>query len=168
MATRLKPTDVVFVGLGAAGGLAAMPLTRAGIECVGLEAGPRLSPADFAADEVRLSRNWMGNPKANQEVPTHRFNPRQQATRPRGTVGPMMNAVGGTSIHWGTQSWRFHPWNFRTRSEAIKRWGPNIIPAGSTIQDWPLTYDELEPYYDKVEYLHGISGKAGNIKGKLD
>jgi gluconate 2-dehydrogenase alpha chain len=168
LATRLKQTDVVFVGLGAAGGLAAMPLTQAGLEVVGLEAGPRLSTDDYVADEVRQSRNWMGNAKANQEVPTHRFNSRVAETRPRGTVGPMMNAVGGTSIHWGTQAWRFHPWNFHVRSESIKRWGAGVIPAGSTIQDWPLTYDELEPYYDKVEYLHGISGKAGNIRGKLD
>jgi gluconate 2-dehydrogenase alpha chain len=65
-------------------------------------------------------------------------------------------------------SWRYSPWNFQERTLAIKKWGPNVIPAGSTIADWPLTYEELEPYYDKVEYLHGVSGKAGNIKGKLD
>ncbi len=70
MATRLKQTDVVMVGLGCAGGLAAMPLAQAGIEVVGLEAGPRLTPADYVADEVRNSlRRWMGNPKANHEVP---------------------------------------------------------------------------------------------------
>src|SRR5262245_32241732 len=168
MATRLKQTDVVMVGLGAAGGMAVMPLTQAGLNVVGLEAGPRLTVRDYAADEIRRGRNWMANPKANHEVPTHRFNDRQEATRPRGIVAPMMNAVGGASIHWGTQSWRFHPWNFKVRSEAIKRWGPGVIPPRSTIADWPLTYDELEPYYDKVEYLHGISGKAGNIRGRID
>jgi gluconate 2-dehydrogenase alpha chain len=170
MATRLKQTDIVMVGLGCAGGLAAMPLTQAGIKVVGLEAGPRLSVKDYAADEVRSTgiRNWMGNPKANWEVPTTRPNAKVEASRPLGARHPMMNAVGGTSIHWGSQSWRYHPWNFKTRSEAIRKYGAGSIPAGSTVIDWPLDYTELEPYYDKVEYLHGVSGKAGNIGGRID
>jgi gluconate 2-dehydrogenase alpha chain len=169
MATRLKQTDVVMVGLGCAGGLAAMPLAQAGIKVVGLEAGPRLTPADYASDEVRNSlRRWMGNPKANHEVPTGRPNGNVEATRPAFARHPMMNAVGGTTIHWACESWRLHPWNFKVRSEAMRRYGPGSIPARSTVVDWPLTYEELEPYYDKVEYLHGVSGKAGNIGGRID
>lgn len=170
MATRLKSTDVVIVGLGCSGGLAAMPLTQAGIEVVGLEAGPRLSVRDYAGDEVRGwgNRNWMGSPKANKEVPTRRLSASVEATRPLGATHPMMNAVGGTTIHWTGQSWRLHPWNFMVRSEAIRKYGPGSIPAGSTVADWPLTYADLEPYYDKVEYLHGVSGKAGNIGGRKD
>ena len=80
----------------------------------------------------------------------------------------MMNAVGGTSIHWMTQSWRYLPWNFKTRSETIKRYGASAIPAGSTVTDWPFDYNELEPWYDKVEYRHGVSGQAGNVKGKIN
>jgi gluconate 2-dehydrogenase alpha chain len=141
MATRLKATDVVIVGLGAASGLAAMPLARAGIEVVGLEAGPRLSVEDYAADEVRNTgiRNWMGNAKANWEVPTSRLRNNVEASRPPSARHPMMNAVGGTSIHWGTQSWRYPPWNFKMRSEAIRKYGPGSIPAGSMVVDWPLT-----------------------------
>ena len=80
----------------------------------------------------------------------------------------MMNAIGGTSIHYWAQSWRLKPWDFRTRSESIRRYGPNAIPAGSTLEDWPLTYDELEPYYDIIEEEVGVSGKAGNIQGRID
>ena len=80
----------------------------------------------------------------------------------------MMNAIGGTSIHYWAQSWRLKPWDFRTRSESIRRYGPNSIPAGSTLEDWPLTYDELEPYYDIIEQEVGVSGKAGNIQGRID
>jgi len=58
----------------------------------------------------------------------------------------MMNAVGGTSIHYWAQSWRLKPWDFRTRSESVRRYGPNSIPKGSTLEDWPITYDELESY----------------------
>ena len=168
MATRLKGTDVVMVGMGAAGGLACLPLANAGIEIIGIEAGPRLSIRDYAPDEVRGNRNWMGRPKANREVPTRRLTSLVEATQPRGSTHPMMNAVGGTTIHWTGRYWRYLPWNFKTRSEAIRRWGPGSIPAGSTVADWPISYEDLEPYYDKAEYLHGVSGKAGNIKGKLD
>jgi gluconate 2-dehydrogenase alpha chain len=80
----------------------------------------------------------------------------------------MMNAVGGTSIHYWAQSWRLHPWDFKVRSETIRRYGASRVPKGSTVEDWPFDYDELEAYYDKVEYAIGVSGKAGNLAGKID
>jgi gluconate 2-dehydrogenase alpha chain len=101
-------------------------------------------------------------------VPTTRPNAKVAATRPLGAVGPMMNAVGGTSIHWMTQSWRFLPWNFKMVSMAKARYGPNAIPSGSTSADWPFDFAELEPYYDKHEYFVGVSGQAGNIQGTID
>jgi gluconate 2-dehydrogenase alpha chain len=169
MAQKLKSVDVVVVGLGAAGGTAVLPLAQAGLQVVGLEAGPRVSTKDYPFDEIRNDlRDWMGRFKANKEVPTSRRNASQQATRPLGATGPMMNAVGGTSIHWMTQSWRYLPWNFKARSETIKRYGAGAIPAGSTLADWPFDYETLEPWYDKVEYRHGVSGQAGNVKGTID
>ncbi|MDX6621080.1 MAG: gluconate 2-dehydrogenase alpha chain [Gaiellales bacterium] len=169
MATRLKEADVVVVGLGAAGGTAVWPLAQAGMNVVGLEAGPRVNVKDYPFDEIRNDiRDWMGRFKANREVPTTRLDSSQQATRPLGATGPMMNAVGGTSIHWMTQSWRYLPWNFKTLSETIKRYGASAIPAGSTVADWPFDYHDLEPWYDKVEYRHGVSGQAGNVKGKIN
>ena len=80
----------------------------------------------------------------------------------------MMNAVGGTSIHYWAQSWRLNPWDFRVLSETIRRYGASRIPRGSTIEDWPFDYNELEPYYDKVEYAIGVSGQAGNLNGNKD
>jgi choline dehydrogenase-like flavoprotein len=97
--------------------------------------------------------------KSNWEVPTSRANPNQTATRPLGAVGPMMNAVGGTSIHWMTQSWRFLPWNFKMISESIKRYGPSAIPKDCTSIDWPFDYAEIEPYYDKHEHFAGVSAR---------
>ena len=79
----------------------------------------------------------------------------------------MMNAVGGTSIHYHAQSWRLNPWDFRVRSATLERYGAGYIPAGTTVEDWPLSYDDLEPFYDRVEYEVGVSGKAGNIQGEI-
>lgn len=167
MATTLKKTNVVIVGLGAAGGVACLPLAQAGIEVIGLEAGPRLNTRDMAPDELRLSRGvWPPGPqKTDGEAPTFRPNASSRAEQ---GVHPMMNAVGGTSIHYWAQSWRLNPWDFKVRSETIRRYSASRIPKGSTIEDWPFDYSELEPYYDKVEYAIGVSGKAGNLNGKID
>src|SRR6266849_5115145 len=169
MPTTLKPVDVAVIGLGAVGGVAVLPLTQAGLKVAGIEAGTWMDPhKDFHADEIYnvFRRRVTTSQKTQDECPTIRFAPGLPALR----LGahPMMNAIGGTSIHYWAQSWRLKPWDFRTRSESIKRYGQNSIPAGSTLEDWPLTYDELEPFYDIVEHEVGVSGKAGNIQGRLD
>src|SRR5690348_5144067 len=99
MPTTLKSTDVVIIGLGAAGGVAALPLAQAGLEVVGLEAGTWLTRRDFAPDELR--NNYRGWPqavqKANQEIPTSRATS-SSPTSPRGAIHPMQNGVGGTTL----------------------------------------------------------------------
>ncbi len=170
MAINLKPVDVAVIGLGAAGGVAVLPLARAGLKVAGIEAGTWMDPAkDFKPDEIHNNVRQLVTsvPKARNEIPTFRDGPGSSPTR-RGTTHPMMNAIGGTTIHYHAQSWRLKPWDFKTRSEVTKRYGASSIPNGSTLEDWPVTYDELEPYYDTVEHEIGVSGKAGNIQGKLD
>src|SRR5215510_5558117 len=169
MATRLKETDVVIVGVGAVGGVAALPLAQTGIDVVGLEAGTWLTKRDFAPDELRNNfRGWpQAAQKANQEIPTHRPNA-AAPNLPRFAVHPMMNAVGGTSLHYWAQSWRLNPWDFKVVSETTRRYGASRLPKGTTVEDWPFGLEELEPYYDKVEYEVGVSGQAGNIKGTID
>ncbi len=168
MATQLRAVDVVIVGMGAAGGVAAYPLADAGLDVVGLEAGTWLDRRDFAPDEIRNNyRDWpMLIDKAEQERPTSRATSASTATR----VGshPMMNAVGGTTIHYWAMSWRLNPWDFRVVSETTRRYGRSRIPTGSTVEDWPFGYDELEPYYDRVEREIGVSGQAGNVGGAID
>jgi gluconate 2-dehydrogenase alpha chain len=168
MAINLKPVDVAVIGLGAAGGVAVLPLARAGLKVAGLEAGTWMDPRSFRPDELHNNVRGLltSVPKANREVPTVRDGPSSPSRRAQ--IHPMMNAVGGTSIHYWAQSWRLNPWDFRARSEAAKRYGPTAIPKGSTLEDWPLSYDDLEPYYDIVEHEVGVSGKAGNLQGKPD
>ena len=102
--------------------------------------------------------------KANLEIPTHRPNASARYS-PRPTIHPMMNAVGGTTLHYWAQSWRLSPWDFKVVSETTRRYGASRIPKGSTVEDWPFGLEELEPYYDRVEREIGVSGKAGNING---
>lgn len=167
MPRKLPKTDVVIVGMGAAGGVAALPLTRAGLKVVGLEAGGWLSSRDFAPDELRNNaRNWPQSvQKCATEAPTVRADRSQQAVQ---GGHPMMNAVGGTTMHYWAQSWRLNPWDFKVVSATRERYGEQRLPADSTVEDWPFGYEELEPYYDQVEYTLGISGQAGNVQGRIN
>jgi gluconate 2-dehydrogenase alpha chain len=101
--------------------------------------------------------------KAASEAPTVRATASDTAIQ---GGHPMMNAVGGTTMHYWAQSWRLNPWDFKVVSETKKRYGESRIPEDSTVEDWPFGYEELEPYYDKIEYTVGISGQAGNVQGK--
>jgi gluconate 2-dehydrogenase alpha chain len=72
----------------------------------------------------------------------------------------------GASVHYGAVSWRMHEDDFRARSHTIEHYGAAAIPADSSLADWPLSYADLEPYYDRAEYDLGVSGKAGNVQGR--
>src|SRR2546430_10411729 len=138
MAIDLKKPDVVIVGLGAVGGVAALPLARAGLDVIGLEGGSWLSPRDFAPDELRNNfRGWpQSAQKANGEIPTHRPNASAPYS-PRLPIHPMMNAVCGTSLHYLAQSWRLKPWYFKVVSETTRRYAAIGIPSGSSLADLP-------------------------------
>jgi len=144
MATELPETDVVVIGLGAAGGVAVLPLARAGLQVIGLEAGSWMNPGeDYRADEIHNNVRSLvtSGHKVGSEIPTFRTSPDQVARQ--AARHPMMNAVGGTSIHYHAQSWRLNPWDFRVKSSTLQRYGADYLPAGSTVEDWPLGYDEL-------------------------
>jgi gluconate 2-dehydrogenase alpha chain len=167
MANPLPKADVVIVGLGAAGGIAAYVLAKAGVKVVGIEAGPHLGVEEIISHYDEQDNGWDGQPKYNKEVPTWRPDPKSPTAPPLVPPILMANMVGGTTNHYGTQNWRLRADDFLIRSTTVDKYGESVLPAGSAIADWPLTYEELEPYYDQVEYLIGVSGKAGNIKGEI-
>ena len=77
------------------------------------------------------------------------------------------NNLGGAGVHWSGAYYRWDPVEFKLRSHYTQRYGARIFEDGITAQDWPLTYDELEPYFDRFDYLVGASGFAGNLKGAI-
>ena len=172
MATRLKPVDVVTVGVGWTGAILAKELTKSGLSVVGLERGGWRDTPDWqvpaAHDQLRYQRRFELFQDLSRSTVTFRNNTNEIA-RPQRWHGPFPwgEGVGGAGVHWGASTWRHTPWDFQPRSRTIARYGERAIPPDCTIQDWPLTYDELEPYYDKWEYDIGLAGKAGNLMGKI-
>ncbi|PYE87908.1 GMC family oxidoreductase [Phyllobacterium leguminum] len=173
MATKLPRKDVVIIGLGWTGAILANELTDEGLDVVAIERGPwRDTATDFNVgympDELRYAIRKDLFLRPAQSTLTFRNNIAQEAlpVREFGSFLPG-NGVGGAGVHWSGCTWRFLPSDFRCRSHLAERYGPKFIPRELTIQDWGITYEEMEPYYDKFEYLAGISGKAGNINGKL-
>lgn len=160
-----EKTDVVIVGVGAAGGILAAELAKAGMKVVGLERGPRLQTLDFLPqDELRFFERMDLRPNPKRQPVTWRPNANARAV-PLGVLN-YGNQAGGGTVHYGTLSWRFHENDFRPRSATIERYGAAAIPADSSLVDWPVSYADLEPFYDKAEYEIGVSGKAGNLKGR--
>lgn len=159
-------TDVVIVGAGAAGGILAAELAKAGMKVIALERGPRLKTSDFSArDELRYFQRQDLRPDAKRQPVTWRPNGNARAT-PMSTLN-YGNQAGGGTVHYGAVSWRLHEDDFRARSQTIERYGAAAIPADSSLADWPLSYADLEPYYDRAEHELGVSGKAGNLQGTL-
>jgi gluconate 2-dehydrogenase alpha chain len=75
--------------------------------------------------------------------------------------------IGGAGIHWAAQTWRFYPSDFRYYSHHVEKYGIERIPEGCTVQDWGITYEELEPYYTQADYEIGIAGQTGNLNGTI-
>jgi gluconate 2-dehydrogenase alpha chain len=173
MASRLPEVDVVLVGFGWTASILAQELTEAGLQVLALERGKfRDTVPDFSTahiqDELRYAvRNGLFEEPARETL-TFRNSIDQTALPMRhlGSFNPAAG-VGGAGVHWNGQHWRFLPSDFQIRSQTEARYGKNFIPADMTIQDWGVTYQDLEPHYDKFEYLCGISGQAGNVQGKL-
>ncbi len=169
MAT-LPKVDVVTVGAGLTAGILAQQLTAAGKTVVSLEQGPtRTTYNNFLHDhdELRyqIRRDMMVD--LQNETWTWRPGPKETALPMRryGAFNPG-KGIGGASIHWAANEWRFFPSDFRYRSNVVERYGEAKLPEGNRIRDWGVTYEEMEPYYDKWEYDVGVSGKAGNLKGQ--
>lgn len=118
-------------------------------------------------DELRYALRYELMQDLSKETITFRSNTRIRAL-PMRSYGSFLlgTGLGGAGVHWNGQTFRFLPYDFEIRSKTIERYGEKKIPEGMTIQDWGITYDQLEPYYDRFEKLCGISGEENPLAGK--
>jgi choline dehydrogenase-like flavoprotein len=141
--------DILIIGSGAAGAAAAWRLSAAGFKVVCLEQGkwldPKAIPSQYPDWEIRRQREFHPNPNVRRMPADYPVEDGESAIKPL-----MYNGVGGSTIMWSSHAPRFHPSDFRVRS---------LDGVGD---DWPLTYDELEPYYDLNDRMTGVAGLAGD------
>jgi hypothetical protein len=153
----MKHVNAVVIGAGAGGGIVAKELAEAGFSVVILERGKWLTAYDCRKDDLRNQRTTV---LGNGTGPDDERHPRVvveldgterivRASEP----GYHNNAacVGGGTLTYGAMAWRFMAQDFRMRSI----YG---CPEGSTLEDWPISYEDLEPYYEKAEWEIGVSG----------
>ena len=150
-----RPTDevdFVVVGSGAAGGVMAKELSQAGFSVVVLEQGPWRNENDFPHDEIKVWQHnhftidWSKQPTTFRATEKDKANQQPALMYGRG--------VGGTTVHFSANYWRFKPIDFREVSTKGSL-------AGTSLADWPISYDELEPYYTKVDWEVGVAGAPG-------
>jgi gluconate 2-dehydrogenase alpha chain len=172
MATRLIEADAVLIGVGLVGTMLGRELTRAGLKVVGLERGqPQFTVPDFQGpqmhDELRYSVRKGLMQDNTRETVTFRNQASQVALPIRRWESFLPGTgLGGAAVHWNGQTFRFQDSDFRMRSVIDERYGKNFVDQDTIFQDWGVGGPELEPYYDRFEYLLGTSGQAGNVQGR--
>ena len=168
MVTKLPKVDVVTTGMGWTGGIVAAELTKAGYKVVGLERGVERSIEDYlhGHDELKYNVRKELMQKLTKDTITFR-NTLDDEAKPVRDEGALVvgTGTGGGGAHWGGQTYRYFPYDFEIRSKTIEKYGESKIPEGVTIQDWGITYDEIEPYYSKFEQMAGISGEVDPLAG---
>ena len=173
MATTLKPVDAVVVGFGWTGAILAKELTEAGLNVVALERGEnRDTYPDGAYPNTldELTYNTRGKLFQNLSKSTvsirHGINDTALPYRQLSAFLPG-DGVGGAGLHWSGVHFRIMPEELRLRSHYEERYGKKFIPEGMTIQDYGVSYEELEPHFDFAEKVFGTSGTAHTVKGQV-
>lgn len=155
--------DVVIVGVGGMGGIMAKELASAGLKVVGFERGPEPKKEDYAPrDSIRFlirpeQLDWVKHEPTTTRKKAGQKPKLQYRTSP-------LNVLGGSLLHWTGQSSRYMPGDFKIFTNEIASGAAERAKAdltGYDIIDWPLSYEDLEPYYEKFEWEFGISGQAG-------
>jgi choline dehydrogenase-like flavoprotein len=157
----LKHVNAVIVGAGAGGGIVAKELATAGLSVVLLERGKWQTAFDCRKDDLRNQRTTV---LGNGSGPDDERNPRvfvdleghERVVKPSDNrYNNNAACVGGGTFSYGAMAWRFMEQDFRMRST----YG---TVEGSTLEDWPISYHDLEPYYEKAEWEIGVSGDVSN------
>lgn len=170
MAEKLDKVDAVVVGSGWSGGIAAAELTKKGYKVVVLERGKDQKQEDFigSKDELRYTGRREMFQDLTKETITTRNTTDEAALPIRSNETNSINGTdtGGSGVHWDGATYRWLPYDFEAYSKTVERYGKEKIPKDMTLQDWGISYDELESYYDKFEKTTGISGEEDPLRPK--
>lgn len=165
MVKTLDKVDVVTVGVGWLGGIIGAECAKAGMKVVGIERGKERSTADYLMvhDEYRYAIRYELMQDLSKETITFRNNRKMRAL-PMRQMGSFLlgEGLGGSGTHWNGHTWRFLPYDFEIKTQTEKKYGKDKLSADYLLQDWGITYDELEPYFDTFEKTAGISGENKN------
>ena len=149
MARNDDIADVLVIGAGASGGTFTWSLAEAGINVMCLEQGGWMDPSTYPStqNDWEIHKQTDFNPN-----PNFRGLPQDYPVNESGTpIAPLMfNAVGGSTIHWGAQFPRLHPSDFRVRT------------LDGVADDWPVSYQQLEPYFSFNDQMVGVAGITGD------
>jgi gluconate 2-dehydrogenase alpha chain len=173
MAKKLPATDVVTVGVGWTGSILAAELAAAGLRVVGLERGPaRKTSPDFEVpgihDELKYAVRYALMQDPSQTTITFR-NDASQVARPMRRLGSFLpgEGTGGAGVHWNGMTWRYLPYDLEIATRTVARYGKAKIPPGVELEDWGVTYDELEPHFYAFEDVAGTGGESAPAAGAL-
>jgi gluconate 2-dehydrogenase alpha chain len=173
VAIKKDKVDCVIVGFGWTGAFLGQELTDAGLNVVALERGAmRDTPTDANYPRVIDELKYVGRGELFQdlsgETVTIRHGVDDLATPYRQHGSFLLgNGVGGAGFHWNGMHYRMLPEELQLRTRYEERYGKKFIPEGMQVQDFGVTYDEMEPFFDFAEKVFGTSGKAGNLNGQI-
>ncbi|WP_321781901.1 GMC family oxidoreductase [Paraburkholderia sp. J94] len=173
MTIKKNKVDCVIVGFGWTGAIMAQELTDAGLDVVALERGAmRDTPTDAAypkvVDELKYAVRGELFQDLSKETVTIRHGVDDLAVPYRQHHSFLLgNGVGGAGFHWNGMHYRMLPEELELRTRYEERYGKKFIPEGMQVQDFGVTYDEMEPFFDFAEKVFGTSGTAGNLNGKI-
>jgi gluconate 2-dehydrogenase alpha chain len=172
MAIKKDPVDVVVVGLGWAGSIMSIEQAKEGLSVVALERGHDRTNADWAypkpADELANSVRHQLMQKPKQAAVTVRRTLNEVAL-PNRKLGAFLpgDGVGGAGLHWTGVLMRPRPTDLQLKTFADQAFGKGVLQKDMQLQDFGVSWEELEPHYDFFEKVCGASGQAGNVNGKV-
>ncbi|HWW08363.1 GMC family oxidoreductase [Collimonas sp.] len=171
MVQKLTKKTVVIVGGGLTAGLISRQLTAQGVEVLVLErGGDHSNGAEAKLPGQRDEYRWDTRQGLIQDwsVQTYTLrHSRMEKSLPVRWMEAFLpgEGVGGAGNHWNGQTWRWSEYDPTLKSHHINRYGKAAIPADMPLQDWGVTYKDMQPHHELFEKLFGLSGKAGNING---
>ncbi len=173
MLKKLDKRTVVIVGGGLTAALISRRLTEQGVDVVVLErGGDHTNGAEAKLPSQRDELRWDVRQGLVQKCDVQTYtlrHSRNDVSLPVRWMEAFLpgEGMGGAANHWNGHTWRWAEYDPTLRTHYANRYGKNAIPANMPLQDWGVTYKEMEPHHELFEKLFGLSGKAGNIEGKI-